>query len=178
MKTKKQFKYFSIFNYEKEQEYLSEMHRHGWKFVKVTGFCIYHFEECEPEEVVYQLDYNQEGIENKDEYVKMFNDCGWEYLQDYVGYSYFRKPADEMNDNEEIFCDDSSRLEMMRRVIKGRVLPLGVIFFCCLLPQFIYSLDDGEYVLAIVSGILVAIYSGLFVRCAMKYFAYKKKTEK
>ena len=103
MKTKKQFKYFSIFNYEKEQEYLSEMHRHGWKFVKVTGFCIYHFEECEPEEVIYQLDYNQEGIENKDEYVKMFNDCGWEYLQDYVGYSYFRKPADEMNDNEEIF---------------------------------------------------------------------------
>ena len=67
MKTKKQFKYFSIFNHEKEQEYLSEMHRKGWKFVEVTGFCVYHFEECEPEEVVYQLDYNQEGIKNKDE---------------------------------------------------------------------------------------------------------------
>ena len=178
MKTKRKFKYFSIFDHEKEQEYLSEMHRHGWKFVKVTGFCIYHFEECEPEEVVYQLDYNQEGIKNKDEYVKMFNDCGWEYLQDYVGYSYFRKPADEMNDNEEIFCDDSSRLEMMRRVIRGKVLPIGVIFFCCLLPQFIDSLDDGEYIWAILSGILVAIYSGFFVRCVVKYFAYKKKTEK
>ena len=175
MKTKKQFKYFSIFNHEKEQEYLSEMHQHGWKFVKVTGFCIYHFEECEPEEVVYQIDYNQEGIKNKDEYVKMFNDCGWEYLQEYVGYSYFRKPADEMNDNEEIFCDDSSRLEMMMSVIRVRVLILGVTFLWFLFPQFIDVLNNGEYVWAIVLGILVAIYIVFFAHCAVKYLDLKRK---
>lgn len=26
----------------------------------------------------------------------MFTDCGWEYLQDFVGYSYFRKPKAAM----------------------------------------------------------------------------------
>ena len=84
MQTKKALKFFSIFEYEKEQDYLRNMHKSGWKFVCISGFCVYHFEKCEPEDVIYQLDYNQEGIAHKDQYIKMFEDCGWEYLQDYV----------------------------------------------------------------------------------------------
>jgi len=57
MKTKKQYKYFSIFNHEKEQDYLREMHKQGWKFIKVTGLGVYHFEECEPQDVVYNLEF-------------------------------------------------------------------------------------------------------------------------
>ena len=77
MQTKKALKFFSIFEYEKEQDYLRNMHKSGWKFVCISGFCVYHFEKCEPEDVIYQLDYNQEGIAHKDEYIKMFEDCGW-----------------------------------------------------------------------------------------------------
>lgn len=91
--TKKTIKFFSIAGYEKEQEYLREMHKSGWKLVSVTGFCVYRFEKCTPEDVIYQLDYNRERLADKDEYVKMFTDCGWEYIQDYVDFSYFRKPA-------------------------------------------------------------------------------------
>ncbi|HIW84093.1 MAG TPA: DUF2812 domain-containing protein [Candidatus Dorea gallistercoris] len=65
----------------------------------------YYFEKCAPEDVVYQLDYNQEGRRNKEEYVQMFQDRGWEYLQDHVDYSYFRKKVSEMTGPEEIFCD-------------------------------------------------------------------------
>jgi hypothetical protein len=104
--------------------YLREMHKQGWIFIKVTGLGVYHFEECEPQDVVYQLDYNQEGLSHKTEYIQMFSDCGWEYIQDYVGYSYFRKAAAEMNGDEEIFCDDASRAAMMGRVFKGSLLPL------------------------------------------------------
>lgn len=91
METKKQFKWFTIFEYEKEQAYLRQMHKDGWKFVQVKGLGMYHFEKCEPKDVVYQLDYNKEGLEHKDQYVQMFADCGWEYILDYAGYSYFRK---------------------------------------------------------------------------------------
>ena len=93
MKTKKEIRFFTIFQYEEEQEYLREQHNHGWKFVKVNGLSMYHFEECQPEDVIYQLDYNQEGSAHKEEYIKMFEDCGWDYIQEYVGYSYFRKSA-------------------------------------------------------------------------------------
>ncbi|MBQ2242140.1 MAG: DUF2812 domain-containing protein, partial [Clostridia bacterium] len=114
---KKLFRYFSIFEYEKEEQYLREMHKDGWKFLKVTGLGVYHFEKCIAEDVVYQLDYNRDAKKNREEYLQMFSDCGWEYLQSYAGYSYFRKPAAEMREDEGIFCDEESKLMMMERVL-------------------------------------------------------------
>lgn len=73
---KKQFKWFTIFEYEKEQNYLQEMHRSGQKFVKVEAIGFYYFENCLSQDVVYQLDYNKDGLAHKDEYLKMFEDCG------------------------------------------------------------------------------------------------------
>ena len=43
MKTKKQYKYFSIFNHEKEQDYLREMHKQGWKLRCRIDFCMVYF---------------------------------------------------------------------------------------------------------------------------------------
>ena len=179
MKTKKEFKYFSIFNHEGEQEYLSKMHGEGWRFVKVTGFGVYHFEECEPMEVSYQLDYNQEGIAHKSEYVQMFADCGWEYIQDYAGYSYFRKPTSEMSGDEEIFCDDESRLAMMERVYKGRLLPLVVLFSACLVPQFILSVCSYKsYGLSALFGGIIVFYLTIFAAFGIKYSKFKKNIRK
>jgi len=179
METKKQFKYFTIFEHEKEQEYLRNMHKNGWKFVKVSGLGTYHFLKCEPEDVVYQLDYNQEGLEHKDEYIKMFNDCGWEHLQEYAGYSYFRKSAAEMNGDEEIFCDESSRLQMMERVLKGRMMPLFVIFTCILVPQFFINLFSfHNYFAAAFLGGIIVTYVIVFAVCAKKYYDFKKRVNK
>ncbi len=178
MKTKTEFRYFSIFNHEKEEEYLQEQHKHGWKFIKVTGLGKYHFEECESEDVVYQLDYNPEGNVQKEEYVQMYADCGWEYIQEYAGYSYFRKATKDMNENEEIFCDESSRLAMLERVYKSRLLPLLVIFTACLLPQFVLNLVNGRYVLATFMGGILLVYVVLFGSCAVHYHRKKNGTER
>lgn len=126
-KVKKEFRWFNIMEYEKEEKYLSKRHQEGWKFKRVTFPGIYTFERCEPEKVIYQLDYNKEGIKHQMEYVRMFEDCGWEYLTEFAGYNYFRKPADRMLQDEEIFCDDISRLDMVKRIFWGRVVPLIVI---------------------------------------------------
>lgn len=169
--TKKEIKFFSILEHEKEEKYLQEMHKAGWKFVKVTGLGVYHFEKCKPENVIYQLDYNKDGIDNKAEYVQMFKDFGWEYLLDYFGYSYFRKSASQMTDNEEeIFCDDNSRLEMLERVYKGRVIPLFVIFFTILVPQLIFSIVIYESpFLTVLYSVMLVIYLSLFIGFAKKY---------
>ena len=152
------------------------MHKAGWKFTKVKGFGSYHFEKCEPEDVVYQLDYNKDGLEHKDEYVKMFTDCGWEYLMDYSGYSYFRKSVPENGVAEEIFCYDESKVMMMERVLKGRMLPLLVIFLCVLLPQFIMNVFIYQNnVLATFLGSILAVYIIIFSWCAVKYNKIKNK---
>ena len=178
MDTKKQFKWFTIFEYEKEQDYLREMHKAGWKFVKVTGLGMYHFEKCAPQDVVYQLDYNKDGLAHKEEYLQMFHDCGWEYIQDFVGYSYFRKPASDDGAAEEIFCDEESRFQMMQRVMRGRMVPLLVIFFAVLLPQFLRSLfSTRNYVITVFIGVILAIYLLIFAMCFVKYRQYKERRQ-
>ncbi len=175
METKKQFKWFTIFEYEKEQDYLRRMHMAGWKFVKVNGLGMYHFEKCAPQDVVYQLDYNKDGLAHKDEYLKLFDDCGWEYLQDYVGYSYFRKAVGLGKEAEEIFCDEESKFQMMQRVMKYRMTPLLIIFFLILLPQFlIHLLSTYNYFVAAFVGGVLAMYVVIFVTCFVKYSQYKR----
>lgn len=61
--TKKTLRFFTIADWEKEENYLRKMHQEGWKLKK--GGIIYNFERCEPEDVIYQLDYNQEGAKIK-----------------------------------------------------------------------------------------------------------------
>lgn len=179
-KTKTEFKWFTIPQYRQEEEYLSSMHRKGWKFSKVTFPGLYHFEQCEPENVTYRLDYNQDGVANKAEYIQMFSDCGWEYLFDFVGYSYFRKASDEADTNEEIFCDDDSRLDMMKRVFKGRMLPLIAIFLCVILPQFIMNTTgygNGSFiqdVLSITFLFLGILYIVLFGAYSIQFYQYEK----
>ncbi len=174
METKKEFKIFTIVQHKEEEQYLRKQHNAGWKFVKVTGIGMYHFEKCQPEDVVYQLDYNTEGSSDKAEYIRMFADCGWDYIQEFFGYSYFRKRAADMNGEEEIFCDDSSRLAMMERVFKGRLVPLLIVFFTVLLPQFISNLSNGNYGVALFLGVILGIYVVILVYFAVRYHQQKK----
>lgn len=179
METKKQLRFFTIFDYEEEQDYLRKMQQSGWKFRQVNGLGLYRFEKCAPEDVVYQLDYNQDGLAHRAEYLKMFEDCGWEHIQDYFGYSYFRKPVAASGEAEEIFCDEDSRLEMMERVIKGRLLPLLVILFAVLLPAFIWNVRDRQSIPLGIAIIAVwTVYCYVLAKCVVKYRQYRRNARK
>lgn len=179
--TKTQIRFFSVADHEREQEHLRRMHQMGWEIVHVGLPCFYHFKACEPEDVVYQLDYYQESKFQREEYLKMFQDCGWEYLFDFMDYHYFRKPAAEMDGDEEIFCDDESRLAMLRRVFRGRILWLLIIFLITVIPNMTINLADfvsgkpDRGGILVIWIILFAAYAILLMRFALKYYAFKKK---
>ena len=159
--------------YEQEQEYLRKQHQAGWRFERVAFPGIYTFVKCEPEDVVYQLDYNQDRKNDMAGYVQMYRDCGWEYLCDFMDYSYFCKPVSAMQGEEEIFNDDASRLDMLGRIYKGRMVPLLIIFFAVICPQlFIQGQRVYGAVQDVIFGmycVLFAIYMYIFVRCGVMY---------
>ncbi len=171
------FRFFTIPQWRQEEQFLRREHNNGWKFTQLNALICYHFEKCEPEDVVYQLDYNPDGRTHKAEYVQIFRDCGWEYLQDYAGYSYFRKPAFKMDGNEEIFSDNSSKLDFMRRVFKGRILPLISIFLCIIIPQMLFQLHLKNIYGRIFAGIfagLGVLYLILFLQFTIQFLKYRK----
>lgn len=179
--TKTELRFFTIPEWKKEENYLREQHKNGWEFVHVNFIGLYHFKKCEPKDVIYQLDYNPESITQKEEYIQMFRDCGWEYLQNYVGYSYFRKAASEMDGEEEIFCDDDSRLDMMKRVFKQRMTPLFSIFFLIIIPQiFMQSQVNtfANHILLVIFCTMFVLYLTMFIVFAIQFWNYYKSVHK
>ena len=174
--TKIILRFFTLPQWEQEAQWLRSMHKKGWKLQRITLPCWYRFERCTPEDVIYQLDFNPEGIEQKEEYVQMFQDCGWEYIQDMAGYSYFRKAVSEMSDaDEEIFCDEDSRLDMMKRVWKGKILPLLAIFFCLLAMLVVQKQNTVAFVMLLG---LLAFYAIVLLQCGVTYWRMYNRMKK
>lgn len=175
---KRKWRFFSIPEYDKEQIWLEKQHKAGLKLVNASIPGIYKFEKCQPEEVVYQLDYNEEGMNNKEEYVQMFQDCGWEYITDMAGFSYFRKPVSQMQEKEEIFSDDASKMDMIERVYKGKMIPLFVIFFLIIIPQLTTRIHQEIPLGKIVFGLYVflfVLYIIIFIKFGVQYARLKKR---
>ena len=51
---KTEFRFFTVAEWEKEEAYLSQRHREGWRFTGVRLPGVYGFERCAPQEVVYR----------------------------------------------------------------------------------------------------------------------------
>ena len=175
--------WFTVPEWEKEQKWLRKQHNNGLKLINATLPCFYTFEKCTQEDVVYQLDFNKDGLENRADYIQMFRDCGWEYVTEMAGYSYFRKAVSEMKGEgeEKIFSDDASRLDMMKRVFRGRIVGLIIIFFCIIIPQLIMQFHNGsDFGMALfwIFVVLFVMYVTAFVSFAVMYLKVKNRLER
>lgn len=176
---KTKIRFFTIADYENEENWLRSQHRAGWKLVKMVPPCFFTFEACEPEDVVYRLDYKN-GQESGD-YLRLFQDYGWEHCGTCLGWLYFRKPAGENPEDGEIFSDDASRLEMIDHILKTRLLPLAVIFLCCVVPNFtraVSTSDPAAWVLTLVFSALMGLYVFLLLYCGIKLRKLREKYKK
>jgi hypothetical protein len=106
----------------------------------------------------------------------MFRDYGWEYLFDRFGWSYFRKEVTEGED-VEIFSDNQSRVNLVEKVMKTRMLPILVLFLCIVLPQFSNSVFQFGVGLQIFWLAIFAIYVYLIIHCGLGLLRLKKKYE-
>ncbi len=170
--TKKTIRWFDLMDYDKEAAYLRKMHKDGWKFKKVRGIGVYTFERCEPVDMVYQLDYSPEGLANKEEYIQMFEDCGWKYIYQFMGYTYFCKPAEECDGEESIFSDTTSREDMLKNIFCQRMVPLLLLYAFFLYSYFFPSgRIDAIFPL---TTIVIVFYTLIFARFAWKYYYFRK----
>ena len=183
---KRVWRYYTLADYEKEEQFLSKMAAQGWRFVDTNGFR-YTFERCEPEQVVYRIDFSGLDLNERDDYYAMFRDFGWEYLQDFNGFSYFRKNGKGVSEEElEIFSDNSSRIEMMKRVILSKLLPVLVMWLgagMILSTRFLNnilsdSMDAGDWAMTIGYALLLLFISAMATRMIVGFARLKNKYRK
>ncbi len=162
--TKILFRFFTLFEYEEEQAFLEKQHKEGWKVVNFKLPGIYKFEKCEPEDMIYRIDFTNENGSKNVEYRQMFADNGWDFLWSVNGFSIFRKPlaASTGDNSNEIFSDNASKLQMLQKIHQRKLLPLITIFLCAVLPNFVKGIN-GEFGSSIADNILTVIFCLIFV---------------
>lgn len=178
-KTIRRIKFFTIFDYDKEEIYLREMHAKGYSFVSVSLPGIYTFEVNKPRDVVYKLDFMNDALDldNKLNYLQIFKNDGWEIITNFMGFSYFRKDAELKN--TEIFSDDISKLEMIKRIFKSRILPILIIFGVVVLPPVpddtFNLINDNPSPIVFFRLSVFIIYTLLFINLILGYFRITNK---
>lgn len=151
MEKKVVYRICTIADYDREALYLSEMHAQGWKLKEVSYSNLviavkYTFEKCQPEQVVYQLDFYPMKKSERASYLQLFKDCGWEHITNFNSFSYFRKPYSqiELDAEFEIYNDAAGKLAMVKKILTMRMLPI-LLLFSALLPVFSKLLSGRSY---------------------------------
>lgn len=180
MAYKKEWHWFLLTDYEQEEAFLRRKHQQGQRFVKVELPGRYYFEDCPPEDVVYRLDFNPQQPEEQENYRKMYEDYGWTYLQDLNEFSYFRKPAAELEADNQIFSDMESKLAMLKRIFAKRMLPILAVFLLCFLPGVWKVLTGGwfgigTFILWGLELLLFVLYVVILIHCGVGFYRLEKK---
>ena len=184
---KRVFKYYTIADWEREQNWLTEMASQGWRFLKTNGF-FYTFERREPENVAYRLDYSGLREGDRGDYYAMLRDYGWEYLQDINGFSYFRKPADGVSKEElELFSDGESRIKMIKKFLVAKMPLIYLLYiaailisaerYCDVLKKLLHgeSLQSGEVMILLTLAFMTSMLIFVTVQSVRAYRRIKQE---
>lgn len=102
-------RWFSVWDFEKEEAWLNAMAQTGWLLDHV-GFCTYRFVPCEPGAYAVRLEMHP----NDPDYLQLMQDTGAEYVGRVFQWVYFRKKvADGAFD---LFSDLDSRIAHLDRI--------------------------------------------------------------
>jgi hypothetical protein len=160
-KTITKFRWFWAWQDETEERWLGEMSKKGYHLLSVGIPGIYTFSVAEPREYVYRLDFQNFTRKDKQEYLQLFRDAGWEHIGELSTWQYFRKEVKEGEVNE-IFTDAESKIAKYKRalVFMGFMFVLlSFILSWRILAQHPYAWWDGIRIvyLLIISFVVFSI---------------------
>lgn len=159
----KKWKFF--INLEREEEWLNQMAKQGYKFIKKS--IGYQFELAEAEDAIIKIDYRTfKRNEDFEDYRTLFEDCGWKHISGtkHSGYQYFRKV--DPKGSEEIFSDVDSKAARYKRM-SG----MWLLTALCYIPIFVILMYSGSIDLkALVNPKLLYFTPGLWEKTGAEFW--------
>ena len=122
-------KWFWVWEFDKEEDWLNEMAMNGWVLESV-GFCSYHFVRCEPGEYAVRLEMHPYD----ESYVQFMQEAGAEYVGRMIAWVYFRKKT--ADGPFDLFSDIDSRIRHLDRIGKMLAVIGGANLLIGLLNSF------------------------------------------
>jgi hypothetical protein len=149
---------------DKEETWLHEMSLNGLHLRSVDAPGLYRFEKGQPKNYYYRLDFKSTPVNDFDEYCQLFVDAGWDHVEQYFGWQYFRKEA-HPGEIPEIFSDNASKIEKYKRLL-GFLLIINPI----LLIGFTIYLDEPKTTLIGILEWIYIIFLGIALLAIIKIY--------
>ncbi len=105
------YRWFWVWDFEKEERWLNEMAANGWTLVEV-GYCRYTFEKTDDNEYTVRLEMHPFD----EDYISFMEQTGAEYIGRVLQWIYFRKKS-ELG-RFDIFSDLDSRISHLSKIHK------------------------------------------------------------
>lgn len=108
-------KWFWVWDFEKEEQWLNEMAAQGLALIS-AGFCRYEFEDSAPGEYQVCLQFLEGSSAEKEAYIRFLTDTGVEYVGSMVRWAYFRRRSED--GPFSLFSDTASRVSYLTGVLR------------------------------------------------------------
>lgn len=118
-------KWFFIWDFDKEEQWLNEMAAKGLCLVS-TGFCKYEFEDCTPGEYRICLQLLEKSPRNPEmqKYIEFLEQTGAEHVGSFTRWVFFRKKA--ADGDFQLFSDNASRVKYLTHMLSFITLIVGL----------------------------------------------------
>jgi len=100
-KLRLKFRPFPVWNSEGELRWLEDHASRGYRLVKSFN-PLYIFARSEPESVRFCHGFRCIRSKDRDEYLQLYADAGWQYVSSWVGWHYFKSSVATANDMDRI----------------------------------------------------------------------------
>ena len=145
-------KIFWAWDDDKEEAWLRQMAQSGWHLAQVKLFT-YIFVTGAARDSVYRLDFMPDAGK-KDEYFQLFQDSGWEHVDKFTGWEYWRKDA-HAGEDPQIFTDPGSRSRKYRLLFR---LEMVILLLVAADALYLVSLSTRYGDNAILVAALIALF--------------------
>lgn len=158
--TKKVWNFFTIAQWEEEEQWLNEMARNGYNLIGVKCFVRYIFEQGTPGEYIYKLDLPdnlEHGMDDK-AYCNFLAECGIDVVCKQKQWLFLRKKAADGPFNEQ--GDMFAKLKMTNkaysyaiRILSRLLRTFAILIFVDILVMCLIGYSD--ILAGIVNGISI-----------------------
>jgi hypothetical protein len=176
MNTIKRIKWFWAWQDEKEEQWLSTMAQEGFHLEDIPFPGIYHFKQGEPGNYVYRLDFQTLKSKDRDSYLQLFADAGWEHIGDMGGWVYFRHIVNG-SEIPEIYSDLESKMRKYQRIMLYLVIFLPIMITLVPNSSGLERYGSWFMIVEVLSGIFVLLFSFAIVQLFRRITFLKKQAE-
>ena len=170
MINKKQFRMFTIFDLDKEEEYLHEMHLKGWRY-RTSRFGFFYFDQCQPDDVIYCI-YDSRFLKKYKHELQDFRDRGWELIGA-GSCSILRKSSSNLLPEDQVYIAKEIRWDVMRYRLRSCTATfLGGLVVC--MSLFKEELSMSFFVIFLLYALLISYLIHGFFRLKRKCQVYEK----